>query len=220
MPSPWLDLPLADYEGHMSAPNVAQAKLLADVFSNALEEFRPASVAVIGCAGGNGFDRIDPLEVTRVVGVDINRTYLEIASTRYSERFKKLELHCSDIAQARLGIEPVELVYAALIFEYVNVPFALQHLFHACRDRGHLVALLQLPSSGVATVTPTAFTSLQRLSSVLNYVDPLALQEMAHETGFRLRHSAKVTSAAGKEFAVQTFARSSANKSLERMREG
>jgi len=218
--SPWLDLPLADYEGHMSAPNVGQAKLLADVFSNALEEFRPASVAVIGCAGGNGFDRIDPGEVARVVGVDINRAYLDIASSRYSGRFNTLELHCSDIAQAPLGVEPVELIFAALVFEYVNVPLALQHLFLACRDGGHLVALLQLPSSGVATVTQTAFTSLQRLSSALNCVDPLAFQEMAHDKGFRLRQSAKLTSAAGKEFAVQTFARSSANKSLERTLEG
>ena len=83
---------------------------------------------------GRRIDRIDPLEVTRVVGVDINRAYLEIASTRYSERFNTLELHCSDIAQAHLGNEPVNLVYAALVFEYVNVPLALQHLFPACRD--------------------------------------------------------------------------------------
>jgi SAM-dependent methyltransferase len=192
----------------MSAPNVGQAQLLADVFSNALEAFRPTSVAVIGCAGGNGFERIDPLKVTRVVGVDINRKYLEIASSRFSERFKTLELHCSDISLAPLGIEPVELVYAALVFEYVNVPLALQHLFVSCRDGGHLVALLQLPSSGVPNVTPTAFGSVQRLSSILKYVDPLALQEMAHDTGFGLQHSAKVTSAAGKHFVVQTFVRS------------
>jgi SAM-dependent methyltransferase len=220
MPSPWLDLPLADYEGHMSAPDVGQAQLLADVFSDALEAFRPASVAVIGCAGGNGFERIDPLKVARVVGVDINRKYLEIASSRYSERFKTLELHCSDISLAHLGIEPVELIYAALVFEYVNVPLALQHLFVSCRDGGHLVALLQLPSPGVATVTPTAFGSVQRLSSILEYVDPLALQEMAHDTGFGLQHSVMVTSAVGKHFAVQTFARLSANKSLEGRREG
>ena len=54
MSSPWLTLPLANYEGHMSASNVGQADLLADVFANVLEEFHPASVAVIGCAGGNG----------------------------------------------------------------------------------------------------------------------------------------------------------------------
>src|SRR5690349_12421222 len=155
MSSPWLNLPLSDYEGHMSAPNVGQAELIADVLSSALEEFRPASVAVVGCAGGNGFDRINPSDVTRVVGVDINRAYLDVASTRYSGRFRSLELHCSDISQDKLEVEPVDLVYAALVFEYVNVDLTLQRLATVCRDGGHLVTLLQLPSASVATVTPT-----------------------------------------------------------------
>jgi 2-polyprenyl-3-methyl-5-hydroxy-6-metoxy-1,4-benzoquinol methylase len=219
MSSPWLSLPLADYEGHMSAPNVGQADLLAGVFANALKEFRPASVAVIGCAGGNGFDRIDPLEVTRVVGVDINAAYLEIASSRYSGRFRDLELRCSDIAQVHLEIEPVELVYAALVFEYVDVPSALRNLCLACLHGGHLVTLLQLPSNGVATVTPTAFTNIQTLSAALKLVDPLAFEKVAQNTGFALRHATRVTSGAGKEFAVHVFQRSSANTSLERTRE-
>lgn len=214
MSSPWLDLPLADYEGHMSMPSVGQAQMLADVFSSALEEFRPASVAVAGCAGGSGFDRINPAEVTRVVGIDINRAYLEVASTRYSERFKSLELYCSDIARDKLDVGPVDLVYAALVFEYLNVPLALQQLFGACRAGGHLVTLVQLPSATAAPVTPTVFTSLQTLSSAIKHVEPLALQSFAEDSGFRWRHSSKVTSAAGKEFVVQTFARPAAGKSL------
>src|SRR5688572_10848327 len=110
MSSPWLSLPLADYEGHMSAPNVGQAELLAGVFMDALKEFSPATVAVIGCAGGNGFDRMDPQVVNRVVGVDINPAYLEVVASRYSGRFKVLELCNADISQSQLEFNPVELV--------------------------------------------------------------------------------------------------------------
>lgn len=219
MSSPWLTLPLADYEGHMSAPNVGQADLLAGVFANALKEFRPATVAVIGCAGGNGFDRIDPLQVARVVGVDINPAYLEIASSRYSGRFKNLELRCADIAEPHLQVEPVEFIYAALVLEYVDASSALPNLFSACTHGGHLLTLLQLPSNAAAAVTSTAFTSIQTLSAALKFVDPLALEEMAQNAGFELRRATEVVSEAGKEFAIHVFRRSSANKSPERSRE-
>jgi ubiquinone/menaquinone biosynthesis C-methylase UbiE len=70
--------------------------------------------------------------VNRVVGVDINAAYLEIVSSRYSGRFQNLELCSADISQAHLEIAPVDLVYAALVFEYIDVPSALRNLFFAC----------------------------------------------------------------------------------------
>jgi len=66
--SPWLDIPLADYEGHMSVPGVGQAEMLASQFAELLEKWSPASAAVIGCAGGNGFDRLR-VEVTERVEI-------------------------------------------------------------------------------------------------------------------------------------------------------
>ena len=58
MKNPWLDIPLADYEAHMALPSVGQAALLGDLFAATVEAHRPESVALIGCAGGNGFERI------------------------------------------------------------------------------------------------------------------------------------------------------------------
>ena len=76
----WLNLPLADYEAHMALPEVGQAKMLADLFEYELRSHRSESVALLGCSGGNGFDRIDPACTRRVVGVDLNPDY--IAATR------------------------------------------------------------------------------------------------------------------------------------------
>ncbi len=58
MRNSWLDIPLADYESHMALPYVAQAQLLSDLFAEALQELSPESVALLGCAGGNGFEAL------------------------------------------------------------------------------------------------------------------------------------------------------------------
>jgi hypothetical protein len=51
--SPWLDIPLADYEGHMALPEIAQARMLAGELERAVRQHTPSSVAIIGCSGGN-----------------------------------------------------------------------------------------------------------------------------------------------------------------------
>jgi hypothetical protein len=58
MSNPWFDIPLEDYESHMSLPTVGQGQLIARQMEDLVLEHEPASVAVIGCAGGNGFERL------------------------------------------------------------------------------------------------------------------------------------------------------------------
>ena len=120
MNNPWLDVTLADYEGHMALPGIEQAQLLADIFAGALEQFLPQSVAVLGCAGGNGFEKI-PSRITRVVGVDINPDFVAEAGARFSGQFKNLELIVGDIQGHEVSFEPVDLIFVGLVLEYVNV---------------------------------------------------------------------------------------------------
>jgi SAM-dependent methyltransferase len=203
--SPWLQIPLADYEAHMASSNVDQASLLADVLSTALQRFRPPSVAVIGCAGGNGFERIDPAVTGRVVGVDLNPDYLDATARRYWGRFEDLVLCNADIAGEELQGEPVDLIYAALIFEYVDMSAALRNLSSQCRQAGHLVAVLQLPSLQAPAITPTGVATVRCLASAMTLVDPSALVEGARASGFALAEFTMVTSSAGKQFAVQIY---------------
>jgi SAM-dependent methyltransferase len=215
MESPWLQIPLADYEAHMAAPNVDQAVLLADAFSAVLRKFQPASVAVIGCAGGNGFDRIDPRTTPRVVGVDINPEYLDTNARRHSGSFRDFTLCNADIAGEALSLEPVDLGYAALVFESVDVARALTNLVSICRAAGHLVTVLQLPSASLAAITPTAIASIGRLAPAMKLVDPSALAELARSVGFVLLESTQVTSSAGKAFAIQVYQRLPTNMRLK-----
>lgn len=71
MRNPWLDIPLADYEAHMALPTVGQAQLIADELHSLVRAHSAGSVAIMGCAGGNGFDRVAEAGVSRVIGVDL-----------------------------------------------------------------------------------------------------------------------------------------------------
>jgi hypothetical protein len=55
MRNPRFNIPLSDLEGQMAMPNAGQAILLSDTLESALKQYKPRSVAVLGCAEGYGF---------------------------------------------------------------------------------------------------------------------------------------------------------------------
>lgn len=205
MNNPWLAIPLADYEGHMALPDVGQAEMLASELELLLQNHAPKVVAIIGCAGGNGFAQAAAANVTRLVGIDINEAYLEDARHRYANIIPGLELHCADIANDMLDMEAVELVYAALVFEYVDVPSALRNIAKLCRTDGLLAVLLQLPKQGSDAVTPSPFTSLKELSSIMQLVSPDELSENAENAGFICLSQKTITLQSGKRFSLLLF---------------
>ena len=203
--NPWLAIPLADYEAHMALPQVGQAELLASVLADAVRLHAPRSVAVLGCAGGNGFDRVPP--GTRLVGIDVNPDYVAAARARHGAR-AGIELYVADLTADELPFAPVELAYAGLLFEYVEPAVALRRLAADLLPGAVLVAALQLPSAAQAEVTPSPYTSLAALAPSMRLVPPAALTRAALEEGYTAVGSEVVTASGGKRFAVQTYRRS------------
>jgi len=205
MKSPWLDIPLADYEGHMALPQVGQAQLLSDVFALALDAYTPRSVAVLGCAGGNGFNRISPQATQRVVGVDVNPEYVNEARGRFGQRFPVLELFVGDLERDEIAFSPVDLVFAGLVLEYVDLDTVLPRTCLMLRPGGILVTVVQLASDAVPEVTPSRFASLRALSSMMRLVSPEQLQRLAGTHGYHQIDRQVVEVPSGKRFQVQTF---------------
>jgi trans-aconitate methyltransferase len=203
--NPWLEIPLADYEAHMALPFVGQADLLAERLEAAVRSRSPESLAVLGCAGGNGFERLSP--TLRVVGVDVNATYIAAARSRHAARFTRLELHAADVARDVLAIEPVDLVYAALFFEYVDAGLVLDKVRTWLRRGGVLVAVLQMPSGTTADVTPSPYKSLERLAPAMRLLAPQELAALAAARCYRLLGTDLTTAAGSKRFAVLTLER-------------
>jgi SAM-dependent methyltransferase len=205
MRTPWLDIPLGDYEQHMALPQVGQARLLADQLDELLVAYRPSSVAIIGCAGGNGLDRVAGKGVERVVGVDINPLYVEAAARRYGSSVPGLELYAADIESTDRRFEPVDLIFAALLFEYVDPARVMSALRRHCRPRAVLATLVQLPHESMAVVSPSPYVSLQSLEPAMRLVSPASLRAQAEAAGFVQESTTTRASPAGKQFARQIF---------------
>ncbi|MEZ4651033.1 MAG: class I SAM-dependent methyltransferase [Candidatus Eisenbacteria bacterium] len=205
MRNPWLDISLSDYEGHMLLPSVGQAEMLSQLLGSLVDDHDPDAVAVLGCAGGNGFHRIP--EDRRIVGIDINPDFITAAAERYAALYPRLELHVLDIDAETLTIEPVSLVFAGLLFEYVRPEVALRFAKSICRDGGVLAAVLQLPLEGGSVVSPSPFRSLEVLAPAIHLLPPEALEAAAQAEGFHLEISRTVELASGKSFALRVFRR-------------
>ena len=205
MENPWLSIPLAEYEGHMALPEIGQAEMLAGELEFAVRQYFPKSVAVIGCAGGNGLDRLVESGIERIVGIDINPAYVETVRRRFRPRIPGLELHVADIQSMLPQIAPVDLIFAALILEYVDVPMTMRSFLKLCAPDGALVVILQSASPNVEKTSPSPYKSIQLLAPAMRLLDQGHVQERAIAAGFSLGSSRVVSLRSGKDFVVLCF---------------
>ena len=188
----------------MSSAEIGQSGTLSELFAEAVRRCRPSSVAVLGVAGGNGLDHIDSSITTRVVGLDLCPQYLEAVRQRHS-RLPGLELHCVDLSAQLAGLEPAQLVHAALIFEHAGVHRCLENTVSLVAPGGALSVVLQLPAeSGQAAVT-SRFSSIENLGPHFSVISPEWLCESLAGRGFRLIHQSIRPLPAGKGFWAGMF---------------
>lgn len=205
MSNPWKSIPLEDYEGHMALPAIGQAEMLANEFGSLLNDYPAEAVAIIGCAGGNGFEQAADAGVVRLVGIDINDQYIAEAKQRFVHDIAGLELYCGDIENDMPAIAGVDLIFAALVFEYVDVPKALENIKSLCRPGAVLGVLLQLPSHAAAAVSASPYTSLQCLGAIMRLVPPSDLRDAAKAASFVFLADRLITLPSGKCFSHQIF---------------
>jgi len=205
MANPWLGIALNEYEGHMSLPSVGQAEMLAKQFETLLAKYTPSSVAIVGCAGGNGLDRISPAICKRIVGIDINPLYIAQTAKRFAATLPGLELYTHDIEQPGLSVAPVEFVYAALLFEYVDLAATFENIKSLCKPGAILATMNQLASASLAAVSPSPFISLQSLAPAMRLIPPAELEAQAAQAGFELLSSHRLVLPSQKEFALSVF---------------
>jgi SAM-dependent methyltransferase len=200
--NPWLTVGIEEYEGHMATPEVGQAALLADEFRFAFERFRPQSLALIGCAGGNGLDALIGKDIDSVVCVDINPNYLRTLSSRYEGKIKGLETVCTEVETFSFR-QPLDLIFGGLIFEYTRLEEALSTLSSTLRQGGHLIALIQIKSNGVGTVSSSPYAqALTEVGNAFSYMDPDIMSDAAIKWGMKEMSRKVITLASGKSFSV------------------
>jgi SAM-dependent methyltransferase len=207
MSNPWLEIPEADYVGHMSSPAVGQRPALSRLLGKTLQSVRPHALLVLGCSTGNGLEHVNPAVTSRVVVVDVNPTYLRRLRERFPNPSFDLDVRSGDVIDIELEREAYDLVHAGLIFEYVEWPVLLPRVAGALRTGGVLSVILQAPSASSPAVTPTTFTSLRKLESLFRFVEPTALVDAARDQGLNLKARHTEGLPAGKSFEVFRFAK-------------
>ena len=203
--NPWLAIPLEDYERHMDLPEIGQASMLNSELARAVREIRPKSVAIAGCAGGNGIVLIAAMGVERIAGIDLNAKYLAEAHRRFGRWVPGLELHLADIQTGLPDCAPVDLVFAGLILEYVDVDATLRVFRSLCVSGGALVVVLQRPSDEKRAVSDSPYRSLMSLESIMRLRDPNTVTMTARAAGFETIDTRQVTLPSRKAFEILTF---------------
>ena len=142
---PWLTISASDYEGHMSSAEVGQLAALGDALGEACARFRPARLLVVGCATGNGFEHVDGRVTRRVVGLDVNLCYLEIARERFGGTCRGLQLVCADASCHEFEPGSFDLIFAGLILEYVRPDHLLERMAAWLAGDGCCCVVIQRP---------------------------------------------------------------------------
>ncbi len=206
--NPWIAVEPADYEAHMTSPAVAQLPVLSDILARDLAACRPASLLVVGCATGNGFEHIEPRVTGRVVGIDINPAFLAVLRERHGRRLRGLDLFAEDMLDPALEPGAFDLVHAALIFEHVPWEAALHRMTGWVRPGGVLSVVLQLPSAESAPVGATVIAArYPEIGETMRLVDPAEFEAAARGLGLALEESQRLSLPQRKAFLAARWRR-------------
>ena len=183
MKNPWEGLRLADYENHMRLESVFQLQAMNAMMRAQFAACAAKTVMILGVAGGNGLEHIDPGAWERVYGVDINRDYLTACKERYPGLGTVLETICADLT-AQPELPHAELLIANLLVEYIGY----EHFRQAVsRVEPHYV------SCGIQLNTDASFVSaspylhvFDGLEQVHRQMEEAALQDCMTEVGYRM----------------------------------
>ncbi len=206
--NPWIAVAPADYEAHMTSPAVAQLPVLSGILARDLAALRPASLLVVGCATGNGFEHVDPRVTAQVVGIDINPGFLAVLRERHGGRLRGLDLFAADVLDP--GLEPgaFELVHAALVFEHVPWQPALRRIAAWVRPGGTLGVVLQLPSPEAEPVSASVIAArYPEIGATMRLVDVVAFAGAAGELGLEETARERLPLPQGKGFLVLHYRR-------------
>lgn len=207
----WTKIPLSDYEEHMSHPEVGQLQLIDSVFREKLKQYYPESVTIWGIAGGNGLQHIDTNLVSEVVGLDINPDYLDSCKKRYADKIKNLKLINLDLNAKDKPVIATDFIWAALVFEYLDVPKALAYASKCLQERGLLSILIQ-KDNGKDSVSTSIVESVKLLEPFINCLNEEELTAMGENHDLHLIDSMEYQLPDGKYFVVLDFIKSTDNE--------
>jgi len=202
---PWRGIDLDVYERHMADSRVGQLQRLRDITGEQLAAYPSRAVGVLGVAGGNGLDLIDPQSTDAVYGYDINPGYLDACEARYRDALGD-RLHLIETSIDRsVRIEPVDLIIANLIVEYVGAEEFVAFAAANARSIGVLSCVIQRNDAAGFVSSTDHSSSFDGLASVSSDIDPEALTSAMSDAGFAALGRCECPLPNGKALVRQDF---------------
>jgi len=197
--NPWVNVSYEDYNQHMKAPLVFQAQILGKIFGNHLQETKPETVLVLGCACGNGFEYIDDSVTKVVTGIDINQKFLSKCKEEFNNEEYVLNLVCCDFEKDDSAIESVDFISCALFLEYVDIKGTLIKIKSVMNPGSKLNIVIQKNNIN-KFVSETGIKSLESLASIAKEISEKELNSILERTGFVVENRETYELPNGKEF--------------------
>lgn len=155
MQNPWEEILLSDYENHMSLESVMQLQGMNSIMAEQFSDYPVRTAMVLGVAGGNGLEHIDPRKYCVVYGIDINHQYLEQTEKRFPSLSGILDLRRIDLMMEFDQLPQAELVIANLFIEYIgyhNFRKAIQQI-----QPQYVTCVIQLNEEGPTWVSNSPY---------------------------------------------------------------
>jgi hypothetical protein len=205
MDNAWNTIPLEDYELHMQHKTVGQLQLLSNLTKKYLEKLSPETAIFLGVAGGNGLEHIDNNVTKQVFGIDINQSYLDETKRRYKDQISNLNIVNIDIAiRTTEKITKANLIWAALIFEYVAADKCFEFINNNIQENGFLVATIQ-ENNGVSSISQTGIETIKSAGQIFRLISDSDLVSVADKFGFNKIDFEENVLPNGKSLKTYTF---------------
>ena len=183
MGNPWKDISLSDYENHMCLDSVKQLQALNEAMKEQFNMFPADNAMVLGVAGGNGLEHIDPAKYVKVYGVDINAGYLEETKNRYKDLSGILECLCLDLINEPEKLPNSDLLIANLLIEYIGYE-AFQKAVKKI-DPKYVSAVIQINTDTKNWVSDSPYLhAFDRLDEVHHQMEENALTDAMSTVGY------------------------------------
>lgn len=196
--NPWEDIPLSDYESHMSSENVFQLQTLSQMMKEQFSSDKFESIMILGIAGGNGLEHINKEQVNKVYGVDVNQSYLDECVKRYSELNGVLETICADLLDDGLQLPYSQLLVANLLIEYIGYSW-FQRVVMNVKPK-YVSCIIQINSENSFVSDSPYLHSFDCLEKVHHQMEEEALINCMREIDYRTKEIKERALPNGKRF--------------------
>ncbi len=204
MTNPWEEISLSDYEKHMSLESVKQLQAMNELMKKQFTSYPTTSAMVLGIAGGNGLEHINPAKYQKVYGVDINQAYLTAVKARYVALGDILVCHRIDILNEADKLPNAELLIANLLIEYIGYDAFKKAVLQS--QAQYVSCIIQLNIADTTWVSDSPYLhAFDGLNCVHHQIEAKVLIKAMNDIGFKLLKTEEYPLPNGKKLIMLDF---------------